>query len=92
MTRKMLTGVVALLLVGTGWVAAKTQVTAPEFELVVEAPAGPTTIRCVRGCKLMWVERGMNPNGTPQSSFEFSCSGDATARCSSARVGGWITP
>src|SRR5213592_2352183 len=32
----------------------------PDFELVVDAPAGPTTITCVRGCRLMWVERGIN--------------------------------
>ena len=91
MARKVLMGVVAIALVGTGWAAAKAQTSAPDFELVVDAPAGPTTIKCVRGCALMWTERGINPNSTPQSSFDFACSGTTTQRCSSATVGGWIT-
>jgi hypothetical protein len=91
MVRRVFTGVVAMALVGVGWVAAKAQTPAPAFELIVDAPVGPTTIKCVRGCTLMWVERGINPNSTPQPAFEFACSGLAT-RCSSARVGGWITP
>ena len=91
MVRRVFTAVVAMALVGVGWVAAKAQTPAPAFELIVDAPVGPTTIKCVRGCTLMWVERGINPNGTPQPAFEFACSGAAT-RCSSARVGGWIAP
>lgn len=91
MARRVLTGVVAIVLVGVGWVAAKAQTPTPTFELVVDAPEGPTTIKCVRGCTLMWVERGINPNSSPQPSFDFACSSSTTRRCSSARVGGWIT-
>jgi hypothetical protein len=80
---------VALALFGTGWVAAKAQTAAPHFELVVDAPSGPTSITCVRGCTLAWVERGINPNSKPVPTFEFSCT---ASRCSSAKVGGWITP
>ena len=90
MVRKVFLCVVAIVSVGVGWVAAKAQTPLPNFEFVVDAPAGSTTVKCVRGCTLMWVERGINPNGTPQPAFEFACSG--TQRCSSARVGGWITP
>ena len=92
MARKALQAIVAVALIGLGWAAARAQTPEPNFELVVDAPAGPTTINCVRGCTLMWVERGLNPNGRPQPSFEFSCTGSAVQRCSSARVGGWITP
>jgi hypothetical protein len=88
MTRACIRATVALALLGTGWVAAKAQTTAPDFEFVVDAPGGPTTVTCVRGCSLAWVERGVNPNSKPMSIFEFSCSG---ARCSSAKIGGWIT-
>ena len=83
---------VASALLGTGWAAATAQVSEPSFELVVDAPPGATTITCVRGCRLMWIERGINPNGATMTSFEFSCRGNGVERCSSAKVGGWITP
>jgi hypothetical protein len=62
-----------------------------QLELVVEAPVGPTTITCQRGCRLMWIER-INPNATTMRTFEFSCRGEGVQRCSSGKVGGWITP
>ena len=81
---------IASALLGTGWAVAKAQVSEPNFELVVDAPGGATTITCVRGCRLMWIERGIPSNATTMRSFEFSCNG--VERCSSAKVGGWITP
>jgi hypothetical protein len=83
--------IVGLALIGVGWVAAKAQApaSAPDFELRVDTSGGPTTITCVRGCKLAWVERGINPNANPQQSFDFACTGN---RCSSGRIGGWIDP
>jgi hypothetical protein len=89
MARLWLRVAVAIALMGTGWVAAKAQSSAPSFELVVEAPGGPTVITCVRGCTLAWVERGVNPRAKPIQTFEFSCTG---SQCSSGKVGGWITP
>jgi hypothetical protein len=77
-----------ILLVGAGWALGRAQVRQPEFELRVDAPAGETRVECVRGCELMWVERGVNPNDSPQSSFSFACRGQVE-RCSSARIGGW---
>jgi hypothetical protein len=90
--RIVLHAAVAVGLLGLGWAVAMAQTPGPDFELVVNAPAGPTSITCVRGCTLMWVERGINPNARRLRSFEFECTGDADHRCSSARVGGWITP
>jgi hypothetical protein len=87
MARTALRVALALGLLGTGWIAAKAQTTAPTFELQVDAPGGETSIRCVRGCKLAWVQRGMNPNDSPQPTFEYRCTG---ARCGSGLVGGWI--
>ena len=87
MRRLFLHAVVALALVTAGWALARAQVSQPDFEIVVDAPGGPTTIRCVRGCALAWVERGVNPNATAVESFDFNCSG---VRCSSFRVGGWL--
>ena len=92
MARILVHVTVAFALLGTGWAVARAQTPKPDFELVVEAPAGPATVKCVRGCTLMWVERGIPANGRPQPSFEFSCSGGGVQRCSSARVGGWIVP
>lgn len=76
-------------LVAIGYVAGLAQTTQPTFELVVDAPGGETSVRCVRGCTLKWVERGVNPNDKAIQTFQFSCSGP---RCSSARVGGWLVP
>ena len=92
MVRIVLSTTAALAFLGLGWAIAKAQTTQPNFELIVDAPVGPTSITCVRGCTLMWVERGINPNSTPIASFQFACKGEAVQRCSSARVGGWITP
>jgi len=84
--------VIALALVLVGWVAAKAQPTTPDFEVVVDSPAGETTVTCKRGCNLAWIERGVNPNATPMRTFTFKCSGGPPeGRCSSATVGGWIT-
>ncbi len=92
MRRILLQAIAAAAMLGAGWGVARAQAPAPNFELVVEAPAGATTIKCVRGCTLMWVERGINPNNTPKPQFDFSCSGGNVERCSSFRVGGWVTP
>jgi len=88
MRRLFVNVAIAFALVATGWAIAKAQTPEPDFEIVVDAPGGPTTIRCVRGCALAWVERGVNPNATPIESFDFACS---APRCSSFRVGGWLT-
>ena len=83
-------------LVGIGWMAAKAQNSEPDFEFIVNAPTGKTTIECVRGCELAWVQKGLSPNSTPMPTFWFECgsggSGGSTTepRCSSFKVGGWI--
>jgi hypothetical protein len=82
---------IAVGLIGLGWVAGTAQAPQPDFELIVDAPAGKTSVQCVRGCELMWVERGVNPNDNPMSTFTFGCEGLVPRnRCSSARIGGWI--
>ena len=88
MARMILRGVVVLAMLAAGWGAARAQTSAPEFEIVVSAPEGSTTIECVRGCTLAWVAKGLNPNSQPTRSFSFACKG--AGRCSSSRVGGWI--
>ena len=84
--------VMVAALVGIGWVAGKAQASEPDFEVIVNAPQGETTLECVRGCKLAWVERGVNANAIPTQSFKFACRGTADSRCSSFEVGGWIKP
>jgi hypothetical protein len=92
MGRTLLRVVAAVVLIGLGWAAGKAQTPQPDFELIVNAPAGQTSVECVRGCELMWVERGVNPNDTPRATFSFGCQGPEVKRCSSASVGGWIKP
>ena len=77
---------VILIFVG-GWAVGRAQTSAPTFELVVDAPEGETIIRCVRGCELAWVERGLNANASRGSTFKYACT---APRCSSGRVGGWL--
>ena len=78
-------------LVGLGWTVAKAQSSQPNFEIVVYAPEGETTVQCVRGCNLAFVEHGLNPNQAPTPSFTFNCRNAPDSRCSSMKVGGWIT-
>ena len=89
MTQTALRVALAIGLFGTGWGVAKAQIQTPTFELQVDAPEGNTIIKCVRGCKLAWVSRGVNPNTTPKATFEYRCSG-GPARCLSGVVGGWV--
>jgi hypothetical protein len=92
MGRTVLRVAVAVALAGGGWAVGKAQAPQPDFELIINAPAGHTSVECLRGCELMWVERGVNPNDTPQRAFSFSCHGPGVQRCSSARIGGWMKP
>ena len=41
--------VMVAALVGIGWMAGKAQTSEPDFEVIVNAPSGETTIECVRG-------------------------------------------
>jgi hypothetical protein len=81
---------IAAALIALGWGAAKAQTAQPDFELIVDSPAGATIVTCVRGCEMAWVERGINTDAKPIPTFRFNCSG--TERCSSGKVGGWIKP
>jgi hypothetical protein len=83
--------VIGLAFTAFGWALAQAQGTQPDFAILVEAPSGATTVRCVRGCKLAWIERGLNPNSTPSASFGYSCTGGGSP-CSSGTVGGWLAP
>jgi hypothetical protein len=80
---------IIVTLVGVGWAAGRAQTPPPEFELVVDAPAGETTVTCKRGCELVWAER-MSPNAARQPTFTFKCGGASAKRCSSATIGGWV--
>lgn len=92
MTRIVLRAAVILAAMGMGWAVAKAQTAEPAFELLVDAPVGSTTISCVKGCTLAWVQRGVNPNSQPMATFSYGCKGPGAERCSSGKVGGWITP
>jgi hypothetical protein len=93
MTRIAIGLTLAAALVMTGWIAAKAQTAEPDFEIAVETKVGDsaeTIIRCVKGCGLAWVERGVNPNARVAPQFSFRCTPAQT--CSSGRIGGWSQP
>ena len=89
MVRIILRSLIVAGAIGLGWAAARAQTAGPDFEIVVDAPVGSTTITCVKGCNLSWVERGVNPNATPTATFQYNCGGGAVQRCFSGKVGGW---
>jgi len=70
-----------------GWTAGRAQTSAPDFELIVTAPSGQTSVECVRGCNLKWVERGNSANSGLMTKFTFAC---GASECSSGRIGGWL--
>ncbi len=91
MQRVLILAALAMGLVSLGFVVGRAQSSEPAFELVVDAPGGDTTVRCVRGCTLAWVERGFDSRRSkPISEFAFGCTG--SPRCGSGRVGGWTAP
>ncbi len=88
----------ATVLVLTGWLAGKAQTSEPDFVIEVETRAGPlreTVVKCVQGCGLAFIERGLNPNSTPMAQFTFRCNHNPALEpspetCSSHRYGGWL--
>jgi hypothetical protein len=87
MNRAMrITGMVVAAML-TGWIVGHAQTTNPDFELLVNAPGGETSIQCLRGCDLSWIERGLNPRSGVMTKFTFSC---GASECSSGRIGGWL--
>lgn len=83
--------VVALMLIGLGWSLGRAQGSLPDFELRIDAPTGETTIECVRGCQLAWIERMVPGTVTPEkTSFRYGCYNAPSGRCQSGRVGGWL--
>jgi hypothetical protein len=94
---KLVQAAVLGLMLLAGWTAGRAQTSSPDFELVVTTTTTDkgldTSVECVKGCKLAWVQRGVNPRAARLSSFEFSCSGNngnSVTQCPSGVVGGWI--
>jgi len=92
---RLLVVFVAVAFTALGWTLGRAQALQPDFELVITAPGGPTNttlagmtkVECVRGCELMWVERGLNPNSGTSPTFSFGCGAEW---CASGRIGGWV--
>jgi hypothetical protein len=95
MTRMAVRLLLTVGLTGMGWAIGKAQEPLPDFEIVIDAPMGDTTIECVRGCQgLAWIER-MVPGTVAKPSekvFTYGCRNPGNARCPSGRIGGWVQP
>jgi hypothetical protein len=89
MTGRTIRLAIAAGLIGLGWAAGKAQTAQPDFELIVDSPAGETSVTCARGCEMAWVERGVNPAAKPIPTFTFKCT-NSLGRCSSGKIGGWV--
>jgi hypothetical protein len=79
---------ITALLLFVDWRVGKAQTTAPDFEIVVTPTSTGMAVKCVRGCNLSWVQRGVNPQAKAMSEFEYSCKGGSP--CSSGTIGGWL--
>jgi len=77
---------VALALLGFGWSMGRAQSSQPDFELMVEAPGGATTVQCVKGCDLLF---HMDVGNVPSPTFSFNCSG-GTSWCYSQTINGYL--
>jgi hypothetical protein len=70
---------VAVVLVGLGWVAGRAQeVSQPEFVLELEAPQGWTTVTCSRGCELIGSRDHGNPRAGRMLQYRYGCGVGAT--------------
>lgn len=58
-----------------------------DLELLIDAPAGETTIQCIKGCRLSWAERVVNAAAAPATAFTYRCT---APRCASEQVGGCL--
>jgi hypothetical protein len=66
--------IVAVVLVGLGWVAGRAQGTSqPEFVLELEAPQGWTTVACSRGCELIGSRDHGNPRAGRMLQYRYGC-------------------
>lgn len=98
MTRIVVQFGLAAALVLTGWMAGRAQMTEPDFVIEVETKAGDlreTVVKCVQGCGLAFIERGVNPASSPMREFTFRCNHNpatepSPATCTSHRYGGWL--
>jgi hypothetical protein len=82
---------VAAALVAGGWSVGRAQGTLHDFEIRIDAPEGKTTVECVKGCQLAWVERMVPGTVKPErTTFEYGCSNSPSGRCGSGRIGGWL--
>ena len=53
----------SLALLALGWTVGYAQRSEPQFTLLIDAPAGETTIECASGCAL--IDRGIWETKTP---------------------------
>jgi hypothetical protein len=84
----LLRAVTVVALVGIGWVAGKAQT--PEvgdFQIKIDAPAGFTTVECVRGCTLQGARNAGLPPDPNKRTYTYGCSGQGVERCAGAANG-----
>ena len=84
----VLRAVTVAALVGLGWMAGKAQT--PEvgdFQIKIDAPAGFTTVECVRGCTLQGARDAGLPPDPNKRTYAYGCSGQGVERCTGAANG-----
>ena len=54
----------AAMLIGLGWAAAKAQSPQTDFELVVDAPGGDVSVTCAKECDVACVGLGVPSHAT----------------------------
>jgi hypothetical protein len=92
--RIVFNGLAAAAMIGLGWTVGHAQRSAPDFELVVDAPVGNVKVECRRGCELVFGRAvghqpaTVNPQSRPLTTFSYKCSG--SERCSSGIIAGWV--
>lgn len=89
MRRTLIRVSVTIGLLVAGWSAGRAQSVKPDFVLLVDGPAGSTTVKCVRGCELVFARSADNPRAAHMPTFKYTCTSPG-GRCSSDEIAGWV--
>ena len=102
MSRFAVRVLIVAALIGVGWAVGRAQSVPSDFELMVSAAAGETSITCVRGCSLTWAPVNPPKDGpveihVPAATLRGYLNSNAAQSCLAAswspqncKIWGWV--
>jgi hypothetical protein len=89
MKRTLVRIMVAVGFLIAGWSAGRAQPVKADFVLLVDSPNGTTTVKCVRGCELVFGRSADNAQAARMPTFTYTCK-SPEGQCSSQEIAGWV--